>query len=351
VPGRAPRLHLPFGQWPALDKVLWARAFGGDDPFEDGAGARLAKTSQHRYLFGWRRFLGFLAIDDPAALEAAPSERLTIERVRKFAAHLAEINSPRSVAIQIDALYKAARVMLPEHNWDWLKSVKARLYAVAPVHSPAGPTITSLQLLELGLELMDESRPAPDMPISMASAVKYRDGLMIALLAFVPLRRKNLAAIEIDRHLVQDDNGWSIIIPGGETKTGAPIEFAIPKLLSSYLAIYLDNVRPRMLKNLACKALWASPKGSVLSYSAIWDIITRHTFNRLGVCVAPHDVRDAAATTWAVVAPALIGTARDLLAHSDSRTTTKYYNRAKGIEASRAYAQLITAKRRQRDSC
>jgi integrase/recombinase XerD len=350
VAGRAPRLHLPYPQWPAADRLLWERAVGGDDPFEHGAAARLAKTSQHRYLFGWRRFLGFLAIDDPAALEATPSERLTIERVRAFAAHLAETNSPRSVAIQIDALYKAARVMLPQHDWGWLKSVKARLHAVAPTHLPTGPVITSLQLLELGLELMDESRPAPNMPISMASAIKYRDGLMIALLAFIPLRRKNLAAIEIGRHLVQDVDGWSIIIPGGEIKTGAPIEFAIPKLLGSYLAIYLDNVRPRMLKNSACKALWISPKGGVLSYSAIWDIITRHTLDRLGVRVAPHDVRDAAATTWAVAVPALIGTARDLLGHSDLRTT-KHYNRAKGIEASRAYAQLITAKRRQRDSC
>jgi integrase len=53
------------------------------------------------------------------------------------------------------------------------------------------------------------------------------------------------------------------------------------------------------------------------------------------------DARDAAATTWAIAKPAQIGIARDLLAHADLQTTTKYYNRAKGIEASRAHNRLI----------
>ena len=39
--------------------------------------------------------------------------------------------------------------------------------------------------------------------------------------------------------------------------------------------------------------------------------------------------RDAAATTWALSAPDQIGVARDLLAHSDLRTTIKHYNRAR----------------------
>src|SRR5260221_6587311 len=62
-----------------------------------------------------------------------------------------------------------------------------------------------------------------------------------------------------------------------------------------------------------------------------WGIITRHTAGRLGIHCAPHDVRDAAATTWAIAAPDRIGVSRDLLAHCDLRTTTRHYNRARGI--------------------
>jgi hypothetical protein len=115
--GRKPHLHLPYDQWPEMDRGLWARAVDGNDPFNESPGARLADTSLHQYQFGWRRFLDFLVIAEPAALEEASGQRLTIERVRRFATHLAETNTSRSVAIQIDALYKATRIMMPESDW------------------------------------------------------------------------------------------------------------------------------------------------------------------------------------------------------------------------------------------
>ena len=117
------------------------------------------RPRRHNYLFAWRRFLGFLAIHEPTALEVAPAERLTIERVRAFAAHLAETNAPRISRRQVDAVYQAARVMMPERDWTWLKAVKARLYRAAPASAPSGPVITSVQLLDLGQQLMDESKP------------------------------------------------------------------------------------------------------------------------------------------------------------------------------------------------
>jgi hypothetical protein len=42
------------------------------------------------------------------------------------------------------------------------------------------------------------------------------------------------------------------------------------------------------------------------------------------------------------------GVVRDLLTHSDLRTL-KHYNRAKGIEASRAYGQVIAGIRRKQN--
>ena len=345
MPGPEPRLHLPYAQWPAADRLLWERAMGSDDPFADAAGVRLAKASQQKYLFAWRRFLGFLAIHEPIGLEIAPAERLTIERVRLFVSKLAETNIPISVASLVDALYQAARVMMPECDWSWLKAVKARLYVAAPAHPARGPVITSVQLLDLGQQLMDESKPAPDVPISKNNAIRYRDGLMIALLAFIPIRRKNLAALEIGRHLVREGDSWFVIFPGEETKTGTPIEFRVPELLESYLSVYLEIVRPRMLPRAHCAALWLNYAGGALAYAAIGDIITEHSTGRLGFRITLHDVRDAAATTWALSAPDQIGVARDLLAHSDLRTTIRHYNRAKGIEASRAYSLVIAGMR------
>src|ERR1700726_142516 len=93
VPGPRPKLHLPFAHWPPTDRRLWHDTAKTDDPFSDAAGTHLAKTTLHRLWMGWRRFLGFLAITEATALEIAPAKRLTIERVRRFADHLAETNS------------------------------------------------------------------------------------------------------------------------------------------------------------------------------------------------------------------------------------------------------------------
>jgi integrase len=110
-----------------------------------------------------------------------------------------------------------------------------------------------------------------------------------------------------------------------------------------------EAVRPRMHPYPTCAALWLNTKGSALAYAAIGDIISRRSTERLGYRITPHDARDAAATTWAISAPDQIGVARDLLTHSDLRTTTKYYNRARGIEASRAHSQVIAGIRKKQN--
>jgi integrase/recombinase XerD len=343
--GQRARLHLPFDQWPAADQHLWQAATHGNDPFSDATGAHLAVTSKKQYLFAWRRFLGFLSLEDPSALDLPARDRLTKTRVASFVSHLDKTHIPRSVAIQIDALYKSARVMMPELDLSWLKLVKARLHSAAPLQAASGPVVTSSQILAVGQQLMDKVDPQAQDRLTLAQALRYRDGLMISLLAFVPLRRKNLAGLEIDRHIVREGDNRFIWIPAAETKTRTPIEFEIPMFLLPYLDVYLRIVRPRILNDAGCKALWVSPKGGALRCGAIAQMISRHTAAVMGIRLTPHDMRDAAATTWALAAPGRIGISRDLLSHSDLRTTGRHYNRAKGIEASRAYAEIVRAKR------
>jgi integrase/recombinase XerD len=166
-------------------------------------------------------------------------------------------------------------------------------------------------------------------------------------LAQVPLRHKNFAALEIGRDLIKEGDDWFIVIPPEETKTKTYLDFQIPESLRNQFATYLNRIRPRMLRRQGRKAFWVSPKGGALSYSAVGPIVTRHTSKRLGIWITPHDARDAAATTWAIAAPEHVWISRDLLAHADLRTTTKYYNRAKGIEASRAHGRIISRLKRR----
>jgi integrase len=324
------KLLLPFNDWPEADKALWHAATRDDDPFADTAGARLAKSTLHVYWKAWRRFLGFLTIIEPATLEIAPSQRLTAERVRRYAEHLRQTNTPRSVAIQIEMLYGAARAMMPELDLHWLGRMRARLRSAAPRDGAAKPVITSVQLLELGLQLMEESNLSANACRNTADAVRYRNGLMIALLAYVPLRVSNFVEIEIDRDLIKEEDKWFIVIPPDENKTKTHLEFQMPDDLENQFSTYINYVRPYLLRPPGCKALWVSSKGGALSASSFGPIMARYTSSRLSIRITPHDARDAAATTWAIAAPDQIGIARDLLAHSDVRTTIAHYNRAHG---------------------
>jgi integrase/recombinase XerD len=344
--GPPARLQLPFDHWPETDRVLWTRATANDDPFGDAAGAGLAKTTLHSRWMAWRRFVGFHSATDPEALQVIPAKRITPDRLRKYARHLAETNTPYSVACQIDSFYGAARILLPKQDWTWLRQMRKRLFAAAPPVR-RGPVITSMQLHDLGFALMTESGLTPHRPATLKAALQYRDGLIIALWAYIPVRHKNFAAIEIGRDFVKEDSKWCIIIPPEDSKTRVPIDFEIPDDLEGQLETYLQLVRPRLLRLPSCKALWISAKGGPLSYSALGPVVTRHTNERLGIRVTPHDARDAAATLWAIMAPDQIGVARDLLAHERLSTTNKYYNRARGIEASRRQARLIAKMRRR----
>jgi hypothetical protein len=336
MPGPKPRLHLPYADWPADDRLLREHAFGQDDPFAE---IRLAKASQDRCMWSWRRFLGFVANNEPEALEIAPAERLTSGRVKLLVAHLGETNAPNSVAAVVAGLYTAARAMMPDRDWSWLKAIKSRLQAAVSRRSPPGPVITSVQLLELGLKLMDESKQRLDAKFDIRRAVTFRGGLMLSLVAFAPLRPKNLASLEIGRHLVLERNRWFVIVPREETKTKKRLQFEIPMILHPYLSFYLDIVRPGILRRRRHNALWVSPKGGALSYVGMCKSFARLS-EALGVRFSPHDARDAAVNTWAIARPDQICVARDLLYHS-KLDTTGLYNRARGIEASRAHRKLI----------
>lgn len=344
MPGPEPHLHLPYSQWPTADRLLWQQGFGADDPF---SWARLSAASQARCMWSWRRFLGSLKTEEREALDLHPAERLTAERVRLFTAELARTNAPNSVASLLQGLHAAARVMMPGRDWGWLKAIKDRVRVSAPAPSRTGPVVTSSQLLELGLQLMNETRPDPTRRIRNSAAIAYRDGLMIALLAFIPLRRKNLAALEIGRHIMRDGERWFIIVPRAETKTTRHIEFEIPEMLIPYLKDYLDVIRPQMLRGASCVAIWVTFSGRPLSYVTICKVFARLS-RHLGIRITPHDVRDAAATTWANIRPEQIAVSRDLLGHAEMRTIDRHYNRARGVEASRAYGALIADIRRRK---
>ena len=73
--------------------------------------------------------------------------------------------------------------------------------------------------------------------------IRYRDGLIIALLIACPMRLKNLAGLVIGQHLVFDGCMYLLKLGATETKTGPPYVAAVPPLLTYYVKLWLQVYR------------------------------------------------------------------------------------------------------------
>ena len=84
--------------------------------------------------------------------------------------------------------------------------------------------------------------------------------------------------------------------------------------------------------------------------NGIYDRIVARTREGLGQPINPHLFRDCAATSVAIDDPAHIGIASRLLGHRSGSTVERYYNQARGVEASRLMQDYILALRHDLDA-
>ena len=139
--------------------------------------------------------------------------------------------------------------------------------------------------------------------ITKQIALQYRDGLLIALLAAVPLRRRSLAALRIGTHLVKAGAGWALDIPARDTKAGKALEFSLSGAMSDRIDIYLKRFRPRIPGATKHHGLWASDKAHPMDDGTIYDMVRRRTLKAFGFAVILHRFRHAAATFWSIQDP------------------------------------------------
>ena len=134
---------------------------------------------------------------------------------------------------------------------------------------------------------------------------------------------------------------WWIDLPAIATKNRRPDKRRVPECLNRYIEIYLAHARPVLLRSgSATNALWISRKGKPISRVGLCHLITKITFETVGVSVSPHLFRTAAASTAATYGGSTPHLASALLNHTDPRITEEHYNRTSSISASKIYAEI-----------
>ena len=340
--------HFPLDQWSAADIEAFASAFAPGDIFDQtaGPGAHLAEGTRRMIRTAYRRWLGYLKEHFPADLLLAPANRINSDRVRSFINHLGTEVRPTTVAIVIDNLCYAARLIAPERDWRWLASLKARLAARAKPEDRFDRLVPPWQTFDFGIELMDD---AITLPITghKQREIQYRDGLLFAILSLWLLRRRSLAAPTVSRHLAVNASEVNMVLFPEDTKAKRAESFWLPEQLVPYFVHYLKMIRPRLVGPKEHDGLWASYRGCPLSPGRIYDIVRARTKKKFGKAMSLHDFRRAGATFIAIDAPEMIGLIPGALQHASPDVGERHYNLAGSVAASRRFAAHV-AKTRDR---
>jgi integrase len=359
----APERHLlPFPEWPGQDQVLWQALIQPGATVLDDSGpfASLAPQSRAMKLVTYSNWLTFIRLRHPALWTESATTRVTPVIVDEWFAQLGQLVASCTRLMHAESLLTVMTGAAPAADWGWLRRAVARLrHDAEPGNRKAGRVRSSALLVSLGLRLMAEVEAADTatptaVTVTTATgaavrtttsgraalwrAVRYRDGLMIALLALRPLRLRNLVGLELGRTLCAGkDSEYGIVFGASETKTGKPIEIGWPADLEPQLRRYLDRYRPRLLGRGISPMLWIGWFGRPMADQIVHHAITGRTRKELGVPINPHLFRDCAVTTIATEDPGHIGIASSLLGHSNTKTTDRHYRQASSISASRHY--------------
>src|SRR5215211_4925452 len=342
--------HLPVNQWPGADREAFRAAYEPGDVFDEtgGSGAHLAERTRTWIRFAYRRWLGFLKAKYPDDLAKAPAERITSERVRTFIDHLSAEMKTSSVAMTVDRLYAAARLIAPTTDWAWLRSLRSRLASRARPNDRFDRLVSPLQTLNLGIELMDTALALPISARKQGES-QYRDGLLLALLSVWPIRRRSIAALTVSRHLEFDDAGVNILLHPSDTKAKRAETFRVPDQLVPYLMRYLREIRPALLGRSKHDGFWASLGGGPLSEGRFYQIVRARVTARFGKAMGVHDFRRAASTFLAIDAPEKMGLIPGVLQHASPEVSDQHYNLARSVRAGQRFAaNLADARSRLR---
>jgi integrase len=341
------KLYLPYADWPKEDRACWEAAFKeGNDLFDDsGPAAHVSPRTRLQLAYAYGKFLAFLLARHKSLLAGSPAERLSHRIIEEYAEWQPPTCGEITLAIYIYHLWLTIRYMCPEKDWSWLLIISKRIKARAKKKPAKRHFVTSETLYAVGIDLMERviAKTSAANKISITDGMNYRNGLIIALLAAVPLlRRRALAALRIGKHLVRSGDLWALEIPAEDVKTKRSQECGISAKLSAYIDLYLKQYRPRISGAGMHDYLWASNRGRPMPGSNIYATVRLCTREALGFPVNLHRFRHAAGDFWSMRDPANVRVVKDLLGHASFATPEKHYMTARSRLAGRALARTIS---------
>ena len=172
------------------DRGLWDATFKkGERLFDDcGPGAHLSERSQQQLQYVYGKFLKFVAVRHPDRLGCDPAARVSADMIKEFVKFQPKTCGDVTISIYLYHLWLVLKSMCPACDWSWLATISARLAARGKEKRKKYHLVTSETLYALGIALMDGALSSGKPVTASNVRTAYRDGLIIAFLALIPLR-------------------------------------------------------------------------------------------------------------------------------------------------------------------
>ncbi|MBM6583073.1 hypothetical protein ILT44_23000 [Microvirga sp. BT689] len=344
---------LPLDGWPAADRLAWLRACEPGVRWRRGGAASRWKPVtredlERRYGYFLESLLERGALDPQAGaggLVTPENVDCYIERVRSGWTSV-------TLARSVYKLRRMAGILAPAADLDWLTEIAKDLNLVAYPLERFDRVVLSEVLIRAGLTLVREAQVARRRrPIWRAGQI--RDGLMIAMLAYCPIRLKNFSALELGHSFVRERDRWAITMLGAEVKNGRADLRLIRARLNPAIGLYLTWARPWLMRHtdefmigeeqnrLLTGPLWVGQYGEALSYGSVERRVMEATRCVIGRALSPHDFRRCGAFTARYRAGSEPYLASGLLQHRDKKLVDENYNLASSLEVADLFGGWI----------
>lgn len=340
---------LPVAEWPEIDQNLWAksrqRAHKLDEPGWAGALRPATISIVER---GYGIWLSWLINRGQLTTKKSPADRLSQDRVCEFAQDYLDGRAGNTVGLTLRGLQTAVRAMHQTIDFRWIDRLARHYSAMPKVKNKHARVVPISALYQFGLKLLEQnSQKIPPTPFG---AYKFRDGLMISLLAAHPDRLKNIHDLRLGETLCRGTAGYRVSHKGTNMKNHEERSYAVLADLTPWLDLYAEHIRPALVRTPHPKDdaghLWISQYGQPMAAGSISSRISDLTKAEFDRAISPHLFRDCAATSIAIDDPEHVWITKEVLGHKSPDESQRAYNQACQLSASRRFTKGPTARRK-----
>lgn len=364
LPDRTKTVQLPMGILPDsfyCEVEAYLAKLSADDPFADDGPTRALRPATIRQ---YRRLLLRFAAEMvnsgvvPGSMQGLMNllDPNLVERTLRRKLEDNGQKTSESISATARLLGRTARAISAPEEWQGKLAKMAKRVAVphqdgmTPKNRerlrPLQNDATLLRLIDLPEQLFFRKTGRKKLH---RDALAREDAIAIAILLHCPLRAKNLSEIRLDLNLQRPGDGSAyLVFESEEVKNRRPIEYEIPP---EVLKLIDDHLKTRVPFLCPAGTPWLFPKRDGLEAIDPSDLasrISKRILKETGLKVNAHLFRHLAVMIYLEANQGAYEAAGRLISHSNTSRTIRVYSGMETRSATRAFSELVTAKKKRK---